>query len=122
MEINPLIAAPYRALAESGTGSGHKEQAIAAYRRLLLLGPADPAETYFQLARLLHERGGAESEAKRQVLRALEDPVLSRRATIVARNRSRFRQRKKSGPTSNLIQQNEHTHHLACSRNRSAEP
>lgn len=73
LEINPLIAAPYRALAESGTGSGHKEQAIAAYRRLLLLGPADPAETYFQLARLLHERGGAESEAKRQVLRALED-------------------------------------------------
>ncbi len=73
LEINPLIVAPYRALAESGIASGNQEQAISAYRWLLLLSPPDPAETHFHLARLLHERGGAESEAKRQVLRALEE-------------------------------------------------
>jgi tetratricopeptide (TPR) repeat protein len=73
LQINPLIAAPYRALAEAGTGADNKEQAISAYRKLLLLDPADPAETHYLLARLLHERGGAEAEAKRHVLQALED-------------------------------------------------
>jgi len=73
LQINPLVAAPWRALAEAGVGSNNKDQAIAAYRSLLLLNPSDPAETHFFLARLLHERGGAESEAKRHVLQALED-------------------------------------------------
>jgi tetratricopeptide (TPR) repeat protein len=73
LQINPLLSAPYRALAEAGIGSGNKDQSIAAYRKLLLLDPPDPADTHFRLARLLHARGGAESEAKRQVLEALED-------------------------------------------------
>ena len=73
LQVNPLIAAPYTALAEAGGGSGNKEQGISAYRHLLLLDPADPVETHFQLARLLHERGGAEAEARRHVLQALED-------------------------------------------------
>jgi tetratricopeptide (TPR) repeat protein len=73
LQINPLISAPYRALAESGAALGNKEQAIDAYRKILLLDPPDPVEAHFQLARLLHERGGAETEAKRQVLEALED-------------------------------------------------
>jgi tetratricopeptide (TPR) repeat protein len=73
LQINPLICAPYRALAEAGVGSGDQAQAIDAYRKLLLLDPPDPVETHFQLARLLHARGGAESEAKRHVLQALED-------------------------------------------------
>jgi len=73
LQINPLICAPYRALAEAGVGSGNQAQAIDAYRKLLLLDPPDPVETHFQLARLLHARGGAESEAKRHVLQALED-------------------------------------------------
>lgn len=73
LQIDPLLSAPYRALAESGVATGNKEQAIDAYRRLLLLDTPDPVNTHFQLARLLHERGGAESEAKRQVLEALED-------------------------------------------------
>jgi tetratricopeptide (TPR) repeat protein len=83
LQINPLISAPYRALAEAGIGLGDKDQAIAAYRRLLLLDPPDPAETHFQLARLLHERGGAESEAKRHVLQALEDAPRYRDAQIL---------------------------------------
>jgi tetratricopeptide (TPR) repeat protein len=68
-----LIAAPYRGLLEAASGEDDTDQAIAACRELLLLDPADPAETHFQLARLLHQRGGAESEAKRQVLKALEE-------------------------------------------------
>jgi len=53
--------------------TGNREQAIAAYRKLLLLDPPDPSEAHFQLARLLHARGGSEAEAERQALQALED-------------------------------------------------
>jgi tetratricopeptide (TPR) repeat protein len=60
-------------LAEAGAAAGKNDQAIDAYRKLLLLEPPDPAEAHFQLARLLHARGDSESEAKRQVLQALEE-------------------------------------------------
>jgi tetratricopeptide (TPR) repeat protein len=80
LAINPLIAAPYSALAQAEDTLGNSDQAIAAYRRLLLLAPADPAEVHFQLARLLHARGHAESEAKRHVLQALEDAPRFREA------------------------------------------
>jgi len=80
LQINPLISAPYRALAEAGVGAGNQDQAIAAYRSLILLDPPDPAETHFRLASLLHARGGAETEAKRQVLQALEDAPRFRQA------------------------------------------
>jgi hypothetical protein len=73
LQINPLLSAPYRALAEAGNGLDNKGQSIDAYRKLLLLDPPDPVDAHFRLARLLHERGGAENEAKRQVLEALED-------------------------------------------------
>ena len=71
--INPLISQPYRALAEAGVAAGNREQAITAYRKLLLLDPPDPSAVHFQLARLLHARGDSEAEAERQVLQALED-------------------------------------------------
>jgi len=80
LQINPLIAAPYRALAEAGVGADNKDQAIAADRSLLLLDPPDPAEIHFRLASLLHARGGAANEAKRQVLQALEDAPRFREA------------------------------------------
>ena len=73
LAINPLTPTPYAALAEAGVAAGKNDQAIDAYRKLLLLEPADPAEAHFQLARLLHARGDSESEAKRQVLQALEE-------------------------------------------------
>jgi tetratricopeptide (TPR) repeat protein len=73
LAINPLITAPYAALAEAGSASGKNDEAIEAYRKLLLLDPPDAAEVHFQLARLLHARGGAEAEARRHVLQALED-------------------------------------------------
>jgi tetratricopeptide (TPR) repeat protein len=80
LAVNPLIAAPYAALAQSEDALGHGEQAIAAYRRLLLLDPADAAEVHYQLARLLHARGNAEAEAKRHVLQALEEAPRFRQA------------------------------------------
>jgi tetratricopeptide (TPR) repeat protein len=80
LEVNPLMGAPYAALAQAEDALGHSEQAIAANRRLLLLDPADPAEVHFQLARLLHARGDAEAEAKRHVLQALEEAPRFRQA------------------------------------------
>lgn len=73
LAINPLISLPHRALAEAGVASGNNEQAITAYRKLLLLDPPDPSDVHYQLARLLHARGDSEAEAERQVLQALED-------------------------------------------------
>jgi tetratricopeptide (TPR) repeat protein len=73
LAVNPLIPAPYTALARAGGALGDKDEAISAWRRLLLLDPADPAEAHYELARLLHERGNAEAEAKRHVLQALEE-------------------------------------------------
>jgi tetratricopeptide (TPR) repeat protein len=80
LAVNPLVAAPYAALAQAGEALGENEQAIAAYRKLLLLDPADPAQVHYQLARLLHTRGHAEAEAKRHVLQALEEAPRFREA------------------------------------------
>jgi tetratricopeptide (TPR) repeat protein len=73
LAINPLIATPYEALARAGAASGQSEQAIDAYRKLLLLDPPDPSQVHFQLALLLHARGDSDAEAKRHVLQALEE-------------------------------------------------
>jgi tetratricopeptide (TPR) repeat protein len=73
MAVNPLISLPHRTLARAAARTGRNDQAIAAYRALLLLNPPDPVETHMQLARLLHARGDSRNEAKRHVLQALED-------------------------------------------------
>ena len=74
LQINPLISAPYRALAGAGAGAGNPDQAIAAYRRLILLDSADPAETHFRLASLLHLRGGAEARRNGRCCRPWKTP------------------------------------------------
>ncbi len=71
LAVNPLVALPHRALAKAAGALGKRDEAITAYRALLLLNPPDPAEVHFQLARLLHTRG--DLEAKRQVLQSLEE-------------------------------------------------
>lgn len=80
LAINPLIPAPYTALAEAAAASGQNDVAIDANRKLLLLDPPDSVEVHFQLARLLHARGDSDNEAKRQVLQALEDAPRFREA------------------------------------------
>jgi tetratricopeptide (TPR) repeat protein len=80
LAINPLSPVPHRALAEAGVALGNPEQSIVGYRKLLLLDPPDPAETHFQLGKLLHARGNSDAEAKRQVLQALEEAPRFREA------------------------------------------
>ena len=73
LAINPLISLPHRALADAGVATGNTNQAVTAYRKLLMLDPPDPVDVHYQLARLLYAGGDSETEAKRQVLEALED-------------------------------------------------
>jgi tetratricopeptide (TPR) repeat protein len=78
LQINPLVAPPYRALAEASSQLGDVASAIAANRTLLRLDPANPGAVHFQLAQLLHQNGDA--EARQQVLLALEDAPRNRAA------------------------------------------
>lgn len=73
LAVNPLISLPHRALALAGVATGKTDQAITAYRKLLILDPPDPVEIHYRLASLLHERGDSENEARRHVLQSLED-------------------------------------------------
>ena len=71
LAVNPLVALPYRYLAEAAEKLNQPESAIAACTTLLQLDPPDPAGTHFLLARLLHQKGDA--SAKRHLLQALEE-------------------------------------------------
>ncbi len=71
LAVNPLIAAPWRALAEAAEKSGSLPSAISSWRTLRQLDPPNPADVNYQLARLLHQTGSP--EARRQVLMALEE-------------------------------------------------
>ena len=71
LAVNPLIPQPYRHLARASEALGKQPEAIGAYRTLLQLSPADPADVHFQLARLLHEQESP--EAHEHVLKALEE-------------------------------------------------
>jgi len=76
--VNPLVAPPYRYLAEAAEELGNPATAIASHRTELLLNPTNPSEVHFQLARLLHSTN--DPEARRQVLQALEDAPRYREA------------------------------------------
>jgi len=78
LEINPLVAAPWRARAQATAALGEDAVAIAANRTLLRLDPANPAEVQFELARMLHRQG--DPEARRHVLQALEEAPRHRAA------------------------------------------
>jgi tetratricopeptide (TPR) repeat protein len=71
LAVNPLVAAPYRYLAEASEALGDRDTAIRACRTLLRLDPPDPAGAHFQLARLLHE--SRDPAARRHLLQALEE-------------------------------------------------
>ncbi len=69
--VNPLSLEPHQAEAQAREALGEKPQAIAAYRTLLQLGPPDPAEAHFRLAKLLHAT--QDPGARHEVVLALED-------------------------------------------------
>lgn len=71
LAVDPLVAAPYRFLAQAGERRGELTTAIGAYRAWLQLDPLDPADVHFHLADLLYRTGDA--AARRQVLEALEE-------------------------------------------------
>jgi tetratricopeptide (TPR) repeat protein len=71
LAVNPLIAAPHRALAHAAEKLDRVSEALAAYRALALLDETDPAETHYQLARLLAITGEPDL-ARREVLKSLE--------------------------------------------------
>ncbi len=71
LAVNPLVAQPYRSLAQASESLGERDTAILACKTLLLLDPPDPAGAHFQLARLLHQAG--DPAAKRHLLQALEE-------------------------------------------------
>jgi thioredoxin-like negative regulator of GroEL len=78
LAVNPLVPLPYRHLAKAAEYLGDDGTAITAYRKLIVLEPADPAAVHFSLAKLLHKTGDA--EAKRHVLIALEEAPRYREA------------------------------------------
>lgn len=79
LAVNPLVAPPYRRLGQAGAQTGDLTVAIDAYRALLELDPADPADVHFHLAKWLHRHGDAEA-ARRHALLALEEAPRYREA------------------------------------------
>jgi len=71
LAVNPLVPAPYRFLAEASEKQNDGGTALTAYRALLALGPPDPADVLFHLARLEYRQG--DPAARRHVLQALEE-------------------------------------------------
>jgi tetratricopeptide (TPR) repeat protein len=70
LAVNPLIAQPHRALAEAAEQLALPDDAISAFRTLLVLPHDNAAELHFRLGRLLAEKG--DPEARRHVVQALE--------------------------------------------------
>jgi len=70
--INPLVPAAHNYLAKVAEATGDRQLGIQAHRTLLMLDPLDRAEHHYQLARLLAEDQKL-VEARREVVRALED-------------------------------------------------
>jgi len=78
LAVDPLVAPPYRFLAQAAEQTGDTPTAVQAYRTLLQLDPLDPAEAHYRLAVLLHRAG--DSEARLQLLKALEEAPRHRAA------------------------------------------
>ncbi len=71
LSVNPLIAEPHRNLGLSFEAQGRAPEAIEAFRRLLALDPADPADVHFRLGKLLRTKDAQAS--RRHILKALEE-------------------------------------------------
>ena len=67
--LNPFLKSPQQSIAQALEATGQADAAIAAYTRLLVLEPDNPADVKFRLARLL--RGKDDASAKRHLIDAL---------------------------------------------------
>ena len=79
LAVNPLVAPPYRYLAQAAGETGDISGAVVAWRTLLQLDVPEASDAHYQLARLLHRRG-EDAEARRHTLLALEDTPRYREA------------------------------------------
>jgi len=78
MAVNPFLKQPNEALAVAAEEMGRPENAVAAWQKLQFLGPDNPAEVNFRLARLMRSKDDAAS--RRYVLDALADAPRHRAA------------------------------------------
>jgi tetratricopeptide (TPR) repeat protein len=78
LAVNPLVAPPWRFLADAAEGVKDDASAKRALLALLRLNPQNPAELHFRLARVLQRMG--DPEARKQVLLALEEMPRHRQA------------------------------------------
>jgi len=72
LAVNPLVPSPFRSLALAAEKLGDRDGAVAACKALAILDESDPAGIHFRLAGLLKD-GGKADEARREVLKSLED-------------------------------------------------
>ena len=73
LAINPLIPAPHRSLAQAAAALSDRPSAIRAHKTLLMMDPLDAADHHYQLASLLASEQQRLPEARREVVRALEE-------------------------------------------------
>ena len=78
MAVNPQLSSLHWQLGRANEELGRNGQAIESYRHLLLLDPADPADIYYRLGRLMQDKDPA--AAKRYVLLALAEAPRFRQA------------------------------------------
>ncbi len=102
LAVNPLVAPPYRYLAQAATATGDESAAVVAWRTLIQLDVPERADAHFQLARLLHRRGET-AEARRHLLLALEETPRYREALtlLLEINRPGAGQPKQTGAAEN---------------------
>ena len=101
LAVNPLIAAPHRAMAEAAEKTGAHHKAAASLSALTRMDPFDPADTYFRYALALKSNGQIE-EAKRQVLKSLEQAPRYRNAHKLLRELLALQQPTTTDVTSEL--------------------
>ena len=80
LAVNPLVATPHRKLAAAAERlRARPTRRLSAYRAVTLLDDTDPAGVHYQLAKLLRDTGKPQ-EARREVLRSLEEAPRFREA------------------------------------------
>ncbi len=77
--INPLFAAPFQYLAKATEALDQKDDAITAYRTLLILDPVNMADDHYHLGKLLADEKQLPT-ARREIDMALEDAPRYREA------------------------------------------
>lgn len=69
LAVYPMFSEVHRLMARAAQALDRSDQAVASYKKVLALEPADPAQIHYQLARLLTTTDA--TQAKRHVLEAL---------------------------------------------------